>query len=159
MSHSKKIRPLQTAHGKPKTRREFLSYGLVPFAASLFLPNPFKWLQGPSFLEGAWGSPACPNSEGHQWIPFVQIDLAGGAALMANFVPMDAQGSLLPSYSLMGLEELPALFVSLEGLLFIREVAYSSEYRPEPQRLLAPSCEVFLFACKVAMIEVQIYSP
>jgi hypothetical protein len=118
MSHSKKIRPLQTAHGKPKTRREFLSYGLVPFAASLFLPNPFKWLQGPSFLEGAWGSPACPNSEGHQWIPFVQIDLAGGAALMANFVPMDAQGSLLPSYSLMGLGRTPSIIRQFGGAPF-----------------------------------------
>jgi len=75
-----------TGHKKPVTRREFLNYGMIPFAASAFMPN---WLQlfSPERSLAQVGA-GCPAA-GSNMIPFIQLNLAGGAGLMANYVPMD----------------------------------------------------------------------
>ncbi|MCS6838386.1 MAG: hypothetical protein NZ480_06020 [Bdellovibrionaceae bacterium] len=114
-----------SGHSKPKTRREFLAQGLIPFVASTFLPNPIQLLTSNEFIESAWGNLNCPSAASNSWIPFIQVDLAGGAALMANVVPMDQGGQMLPSYSIMGLGGRPNIisvfgntpFYTASGLL------------------------------------------
>lgn len=103
MSNIKKQIPnwALTGHRKPVTRREFLSYGLIPFAASTFMPN---WMQLLAPQDAMAQSAAnCPVAAASSLIPFVQLNLSGGAGLMANYVPMDAAGNPLPSYSIMGM--------------------------------------------------------
>jgi len=65
-------------HSKPKTRREFLAHGLIPFVASSFLPNPIEMIRRASFMETAYANLDCADSSNNSWIPVVQIDLAGG---------------------------------------------------------------------------------
>lgn len=89
-----------TGHKKPVTRREFLNYGMIPFAASAFMPN---WLQlfSPERSNAQVGT-NCPVAAAGM-IPFIQFNLSGGAGLMANYVPMDEARNPLPSYSIMGM--------------------------------------------------------
>lgn len=86
-------------HRRPVTRREFLAHGLIPFAAATFMPNWLKLLSPESALAQA----KCAATGTSSMIPFVQFNLAGGAGLMANYVPMNEQGSTLSSYNKMGL--------------------------------------------------------
>ena len=103
MSKNKKEIPYwaKTGHAKPVTRRDFLSAGLVPFAANIFVPNWISLILGnPAHAQT---SAASCNSVGASMIPFVTVNLSGGASLASNFVPMDAGGQMLASYSKMGL--------------------------------------------------------
>jgi hypothetical protein len=102
MSKNKKEIPnwVLTGHKKPVTRREFLNYGIIPFAASTFMPN---WLTLLSPSGALAQNAACAADTGSGMIPFVQLNLSGGAALMANYVPMDAGMNPLPNYTIMGL--------------------------------------------------------
>jgi hypothetical protein len=97
---TKKQMPMwaQTGHGKPVTRRDFLACGLIPFAASAFLPSVFTML-APSSAHAA----DCTSAPGGGLIPFVTLNLAGGAGLTSNWVPRLASGDLLTSYSKLGL--------------------------------------------------------
>jgi hypothetical protein len=87
-----------TGHKKPTTRREFLGYGMIPFAASTFMPNLMQVLS--PHVAGAQ-SAACPAG-GSTLIPFIQLNLSGGAGLMANFLPHDLNRNPLANYSIMG---------------------------------------------------------
>jgi hypothetical protein len=109
-----------SGHTQPKTRREFLAHGLIPFVASTFLPNPFNLIKNFSLLDSAYGNTKnCNSSSGtHSWIPVVQIDLAGGAALMANFIPKDQGGQMLPSHNRMGLGKTPSVASHFGGASF-----------------------------------------
>lgn len=99
-----------SGHKAPTTRREFLSHGLIPFIASTILPSPLKLLQNGNLFESAMAdSLTCSSGVSSSWMPFMQVDLAGGAALMANYVPTDQAGQLLKSYSLMGLGTAPSI--------------------------------------------------
>lgn len=102
MSKNNKNKPnwALTGHTKPVTRREFLNYGMIPFAASAFMPN---WLQlfSPERSLAQVGA-GCPVA-GSNMIPFIQLNLSGGAGLMANYVPMDQDRNPLASYSIMGM--------------------------------------------------------
>lgn len=89
-----------TGHKKPTTRREFLQYGLIPFAASTMMPN---WLQL-FHPEGAMAQAANCATPASSLIPVIQINCSGGAGLMAaGIVPMDQAGNPLASYNIMGL--------------------------------------------------------
>lgn len=97
---SKKKTPTwaQPGHSKPVTRRDFLAAGMLPFAASIFIPNWVSLLVG----ETAHGQNLnCPNSP--FMIPFITLNLNGGAAMSSNWVPMNAGGDPLKSYNTMGL--------------------------------------------------------
>lgn len=100
MSKSKKEIPswAKAGHGKPVTRREFLAHGLIPFAAATFMPNWMKFLS-PEYSSAQANCPA----GGSNMIPFIQLNLEGGAGLAANFVPMNAQRQVLNSYNIIGL--------------------------------------------------------
>lgn len=100
MGKNKKDIPFwaKTGHAKPVSRRDFLSAGIIPFAATMFVPN---WL---SLVLGSQANAAeanCPVPE--SLIPFVTINLAGGAAMASNFVPMNAGREPISSYSKLGL--------------------------------------------------------
>lgn len=100
MSRSKKEIPAwaKAGHAKPVTRREFLAHGMIPFAAAAFMPNWMKLLAP----ENAMAQTNCPAG-GSNLIPFIQLNLEGGAGLAANYVPMDEGRQLLPSYDIIGL--------------------------------------------------------
>lgn len=88
-------------HGKPKTRREFLASGLMSFSASLTLPSLITLLTRPT--PSVAQSLACGSASASGLCPFVTLNLRGGAALAANFVPHDKDRKLLSSYNKMGL--------------------------------------------------------
>lgn len=85
------------SHGKPVTRRDMLATGLLSFSASLVAPAYLKFL-----LPEAQANEGCSTTTSDM-IPIVTLNLAGGAALAANFVPVDEGGQFLPSYDVMGL--------------------------------------------------------
>ncbi|MFN9067698.1 MAG: hypothetical protein ACK5V3_10755 [Bdellovibrionales bacterium] len=86
-----------TGHKKPTTRREFLGYGMIPFAASTFMPNLMQVLSP----QVAGAQAGCPAG-GSSLIPFIQLNLSGGAGLMGNFLPHDLNRNPLASDSIMG---------------------------------------------------------
>lgn len=108
MSPKRKEVPMwaKTGHSKPVTRRDFLSAGLIPFAA---------WAVGPSLsvllnplraeAQAACGAGAAAAS----YIPFITLNLSGGASLAGGIVPKDLNGGFLPSYSKVGLGSGPNL--------------------------------------------------
>lgn len=87
-----------TGHKKPTTRREFLGYGMIPFAASTFMPNLFQLLSP----QVAGAQSANCSVAASTMIPFIQFNLSGGAGLMANFLPHDMNRNPLASYSILG---------------------------------------------------------
>jgi hypothetical protein len=96
----------KTGHGKPVTRRDFLAAGIIPFAATLVLP---RWLDLLLPEHAALAADACDAGMTNAMVPFITLNLSGGAGLQGNFVPMDATGSLLPSYNVMGLGAAPTV--------------------------------------------------
>lgn len=68
---------LSSGHEKPVTRRQFISHGLVAGTATLFLPDMFS-------LIGSGIARA--NGAGAPDVPFLVLDLAGGAAMPGNFL-------------------------------------------------------------------------
>jgi hypothetical protein len=101
MSKSKKEIPMwaKTGHAKPVTRRDFLSAGLLPFAASMAVPNWMSLILGSQ--AHAQTATDCPLPD--SLIPFVTVNLSGGAAMASNFVPMNSKREPISSYSKLGL--------------------------------------------------------
>lgn len=101
MSKNKKDIPMwaKTGHAKPVTRRDFLSAGLIPFAAQIMIPNWMSLILGNQ--AHAQTAMDCPLPE--SLIPFVTLNLSGGAAMASNFVPMNAAREPISSYSKLGL--------------------------------------------------------
>lgn len=98
---TKKEMPMwaKTGHRKPTTRREFLAAGLIPFTANMLMPGLVGLLASP--MRAFAAEPNCPDTAGV--LPsFVTINLSGGAGLSGNFIPRDAGGQLLPSYTKIG---------------------------------------------------------
>jgi hypothetical protein len=101
MSPKRKDIPMwaKTGHAKPVTRRDFLSAGLIPFAA---------WAVGPSLSVllnplRAEAQVACgAMSASGSYIPFITVNLSGGASLAGGIVTKDLNGGYLPSYSKVG---------------------------------------------------------
>ncbi len=87
----------QLAHGRPVNRRDLLATGLLSFSATLLAPAYLKFL-----LPEAHAAGVCSTTFSNM-IPMVTLNLSGGAAMAANFVPVDEGGQFLPSYDVMGL--------------------------------------------------------
>lgn len=102
MSKNKKEIPMwaRTGHAKPVTRRDFLSAGIIPFAANMFVPNWMSLILGNQAMAQTTAAD-CPAPA--TLIPFVTINLSGGAAMASNFVPMNAAREPISSYSKLGL--------------------------------------------------------
>ena len=86
-------------HKMPTTRRDFVSLGLALGGATLFTPT-LRNLLPLQIGENAWADDVQAGGA----IPMVVFDLAGGAALFANFLVGGKGGptDLLPSYDLHG---------------------------------------------------------
>jgi hypothetical protein len=102
MSRNKKEVPMwaKTGHTKPVTRRDFLSAGITGFTASLFVPQWISMMMS-SQAHADMSAIDCTSSGG--FIPFITLNLSGGAALASNFVPMNAERTPIKSYSKIGL--------------------------------------------------------
>jgi hypothetical protein len=121
MSRTKKEIPswAKSGHAKPVTRREFLAHGIIPFAAAAFMPNWMRLLAPQEVLAAT-----CADSASGM-IPFFQLNLEGGCALAANFIPMDAGRQPLATYDIIGAGKTPNLvrmfnnapFLSGSGIL------------------------------------------
>lgn len=94
----------RSGHSKPTSRREFLAHGLLPFAATLAVPNWLNLL----IPSSASAATVCPSPQSTM-IPFLTMHLSGGAGLMSNYVPMDQGGQMLKTYDLMGLGKSPVI--------------------------------------------------
>ena len=107
---------------KPMSRRELLGAGVLGFSASLTLPS-LASLFAPSRANAQEVICADANaSTGSDRLPpFVSLNLAGGAALAANFVPMDAGGQPLSTYNEIGLG-------SVNNLVITRDFANNAPF-------------------------------
>lgn len=87
----------------PVYRRDFLAAGIQSFAAYMFMPTLFSVL-GRSGVAAAAGID-CPKPQdaANRLSAFITLNLSGGAAMGANFVPRDRGGQLLGSYNKMGM--------------------------------------------------------
>lgn len=88
-------------HKPPVTRRDFLKYGVIPFAGTLSLPNFVTQILTRSVALAQ--ESACAGG-GTGYVPFLVFDMAGGAALPGNFL-VGKQGGpedLLGSYETLG---------------------------------------------------------
>lgn len=102
MKKNQSTKPLwaTTGHRRPVTRRELLAHGIIPFAGTLLAPQTIQMLL--SSVANAQSSGSCPTAAAGL-IPFINLNLSGGAAMAGNFVPMNSRGSVISSYSKMGL--------------------------------------------------------
>ncbi len=96
---------LPPGHKKPVTRRDFIAHGLVGASSYLVLPS----LVDVFLSQRALGSPQCPDLTGSTMVPLIVIDLAGGASLSGNWLPLDKDGAQLPKYRRVGIPEKPML--------------------------------------------------
>lgn len=103
---NKKQMPMwaKTGHQKPVTRREFLAAGLIPFAASAFVPGALGLLGTPFAANAA----ECTDPA-QVLAPFITLNLSGGAALMANLLPRDQGFQPLPNYQSLGYPSQPTM--------------------------------------------------
>lgn len=104
MSKKKEV-PLwaRTGHAAPVSRRDFLAAGIIPFAAAAIAP---RWM---NLLLPEQAFAASCQGGASSLVPFVTLNLAGGAALSANYVPQDAGLQPLSNYDLMGLGRTAAI--------------------------------------------------
>ncbi len=84
-------------HQKPITRRDFLATGIIPFSAWVVGPTLATVLSREAYAQGL-----C-DSMGPSMIPFITINLQGGASLASQLALRTVNGDFLPSYSLVGL--------------------------------------------------------
>ncbi|MFZ3231316.1 MAG: hypothetical protein WA160_13995 [Pseudobdellovibrio sp.] len=111
-SNEPKRETFEYLHAKPVSRRDFLSSGLIGFSSSLVLPSFLTILAKSGSAEAQ--DILCKVSGGGDLCPFISIKLSGGAAMSANFLPLDKGLQLLPSYSKMGMGIGSAVPVSYE---------------------------------------------
>ncbi|WP_413570654.1 hypothetical protein ACLWBD_08720 [Bdellovibrio sp. HCB117] len=86
--------PKEASSGLRLSRRELLEAGVLSFAARVAVPGAVTSILTMAEKAVAQTTPM---------MPFVTLSLSGGAALHGNFVVKDSGGSLLKSYSKLGL--------------------------------------------------------
>ncbi len=107
------------AHGRPKTRREFLEACAIGFGGYVMLPTTSSLLFTPEAWAQSGECPApVPANDPNRLSPIVSISLGGGAMLSGNMVPMGQDGNPLPSYDKMGLGRSPNLVSRFGGARF-----------------------------------------
>jgi hypothetical protein len=82
------------------TRRDFLSAGLIQFSAMVMAPTLLSALLKSN---SAYADCAASSGTTNTLMPFIHLNLAGGASLASNFIPRDQGGNLLTNMNLMGL--------------------------------------------------------
>jgi len=99
-------------HKKPVTRRDFLAQGLLSSTAVAMMPSLLAMLA----TRRAYGAEACAAVQASRKIPFICLDLAGGANIAGSNVIVGKQGGqldFLASYDKLGLPN--AMRPSLTG--------------------------------------------
>lgn len=104
---NKKDMPLwaKTGHKRPVSRRDFLAAGLIPFAASAFVPGALGLVATAPSVAGAAECAEPPSG----LASFMTLNLSGGAALMANLLPRDQAFNPLENYRSLGYPSMPAM--------------------------------------------------
>lgn len=98
-------------HDTPlRTRRDFLSAGLIQMTATITLPSVATLLARSGVARAQ--EIVCPKGGNTALVPFITVNLAGGAGLSANFVPHDEGAQPLESYSKIGLGTAPAIMTA-----------------------------------------------
>jgi hypothetical protein len=95
---------LKGGHRMPKTRREFLSSGLISASTFMFLPAMAQLIS-----QSAWGSECVSASPDNSLPAFINIQLAGGPALYANHLACGANGALDQNYATLGVGSSPGV--------------------------------------------------
>lgn len=100
-SIEKKTKDFVKMHDRlPLNRREFLGAGLIQFSGFLAL-NPMMKIMGPRSMAKAAGV-VCDVAKSSELPALITLNLAGGAGLSANWMPLDQGLQPLSSYSKMG---------------------------------------------------------
>ncbi len=88
-------------HRAPTTRRDFLRYGIIPFAGHVLMPGLLSQMLMSLVSKNTL---AGPQTESQGYIPFLVFDMAGGAALPGNFLVGKSGGpeDLIDSYETLG---------------------------------------------------------
>lgn len=73
---------IHEGHKLPVTRRDFLRYGIIPFAGHLMMPSLLSQI----VFRATSLAAECGNDSGTGYVPFLVFDMAGGAALPGNFL-------------------------------------------------------------------------
>ncbi len=104
---------LHDNHGKPKTRREFLSQGLMAGTATVFGASVFSLFGSPRMASAALSpdleslKASCGIAvQGAGKIPFICFDLAGGASIAGSNVLMGKSGGQMDFLSTAGYNKL-----------------------------------------------------
>jgi hypothetical protein len=97
-------------HGKPVTRRDFLSTGIIPFAAYAVGPAIGTLL----IPREASAADLCGAGGGSSMIPFITVNLAGGPSLASQLVVKNVSGGNLKAYSRVGLGSGPNVSFNVE---------------------------------------------
>ena len=101
--HRKKVfQSYLESHGKPKTRREFLASGAVPFVAGLAMPSWMHIFAKSGVAEAQDMAARCSTLGSGELPVFVQFKMNGGAAMSYNFLPHGQGGNMISSYSRIG---------------------------------------------------------
>jgi len=95
-------------HEKPlRTRREFMAAGLIQMTATVTLPSIATLLARSGNARAQ--EIVCPKGGNPSLVPFITVNLSGGAGLASNFVPHDQGNQPLSTYSRLGLGATSAL--------------------------------------------------
>ncbi len=89
---------------KTITRRDLLHSGVIAFGGSLMSQSLMQML----LPAQAQAATMCQVAGTTEWIPVITIHLSGGSCLTSHWMPMDANGSPLPSYGKTGWGKAPA---------------------------------------------------
>ena len=114
------------------SRRDFMSAGLIPFAASVALPTVYDVLFGKL-------AQACEPGGGQSGNPvmFGSVTMRGGSSLVTNAAPRLQDGSFGSTYDLIGLgsniTQISSNVINLFGIPF-------DQASPAHQQILKMSC-------------------
>ncbi|GEM_PF-2632012 len=87
---------------KKFSRRELMGAGFAGLASRVWLPSTAGLIAN---LLGT--SSTAHAAVDINWMPFITINLSGGASIHGNIVPLNASGSMLPTYDFLGLGKKP----------------------------------------------------
>ncbi|HVK60347.1 MAG TPA: hypothetical protein VM432_02305 [Bdellovibrionales bacterium] len=93
----------KAGHGAPKTRREFLASGFIAGMSTIALPSLLQLIASEARASNLSSECKALLEPQADWMPYLQVSLAGGAAVHTSILLLDKDRQLLPSYSRLGL--------------------------------------------------------
>lgn len=115
MSRSRRQVPMwaKLGHAKPVTRRDLLASGIIPFAAWAVGPS-LATLLNPLRAEAQGASGNCGAAPASTAIPFITLNLQGGASFASQVVPKTINGDPIKSFTKLGLGTGPGISFNIE---------------------------------------------